>query len=190
MATQADKQNIGVITTIVVVGTFAMIAVSMAVTAMVRAEVRELGEEVGSNADLETVKELKGEQRAGLQQAAHWSDKGKGLVAIPLDRAMQLVTRDIQKNPHSATPAMPTAEHPDGGVAPPEAEPEATPAAAPAAGQAEQTPGKPAPSTPAPAPAAQGGSAGTASSPAAPPSPAAPVPTPPASGGGPATSPQ
>lgn len=188
MATEADKQNIGVITTIVAVGTFAMIAVSMAVTAMVRAEVRELGEERSSNADLETVKELKGEQRAGLEQAAHWADKGKGLVAIPLDRAMQLVTRDIQRNPHSATPVMPSQEQPDGGAPASETEPEtAVPAEAQPSADGVQTPEKPSPSRPTTAPAAQGGSAGTA--PAAP-APAVPTPTPPAGGGGAAASPQ
>ena len=117
MATEADRTNIGVITTIVAVGAFAMIAVSLAVTALVRGEVRELADERGSNADLNTVRELKSAQRSALSSPAHWADKVKGVVAIPIERAMHLVTDDIHRNPRHATPLAPGAKpEPDAGA--------------------------------------------------------------------------
>jgi len=119
MATEADKQNIAVIGTIVGVGGFAMIAVSLAVTAMVRAEVKDLNSERSSTADLGTVRELKAGQRTVLGGPAHWSDRSKGLVAIPIDRAMQLVAEDLRRNPRLATPYKPgTKAEADAGAGP------------------------------------------------------------------------
>jgi hypothetical protein len=175
MGTEADKQNIGVIVTIVAVGAFAMIAVSLAVTALVRSEVKELSSERSPTADTQTVRELKAGQRASLSSAAHWADRGKGLVAIPLDRAMQLVGEDLRRNPHLATPSLPGKDEADGGAPVPAEEslkddqqkqsPEATDGAKKA-----PVPGTPLPVVP--APQAQGGAAGVTPAPTPAPAPA------------------
>jgi len=118
MATEADKTNNGVIGTIVAVGAFAMIAVSVAVTAMVRAQLRDLDDERSTHADLETVRALKSTQRSALAQEPHWADRSKGLAAIPLERAMALVKQEIAQNPRRATPVMPSAKKEADGGAP------------------------------------------------------------------------
>jgi hypothetical protein len=118
MATEPDKTNNGVLGTIVAVGVFAMIAVSAAVTAMVRSEVSTAHTIDGTVADLRTVRELKASQRAELSAGPKWVDKGKGLVAIPIDQAMDLVVDDISKNPNRATSSPPEVEQADAGVDP------------------------------------------------------------------------
>lgn len=107
MATEQDKTNTGVIATIVAVGGFSMIAVSAFLTAMVREEVDELSSAKGAYADLNTVRELKSEQREQLGAGPRWVDKAKGTVAIPLDQAMEAVTQEVARNPNRATPALP-----------------------------------------------------------------------------------
>jgi hypothetical protein len=69
---------------------------------------------------LKNLAELNAENQKALTQY-HWIDKSKGVVGIPIDRAMDLVLADLQANkPHAAGP-----------VNPPGA-PAATPAATPA----------------------------------------------------------
>jgi hypothetical protein len=73
----------------------------------------------------------------------HWVDKSKGIVGIPINRAMELTLKDLAANhPHAAGPVNPPAASP-------------TPAASPAPVAANE-PATPAPSasaTPAPSPA-------------------------------------
>ena len=73
----------------------------------------------------------------------HWVDKSKGIVGIPINRAMELVLKDLAANhPHAAGPVNPPAASP-------------TPAASPAPATANQqaTPAPSASATPAPSPA-------------------------------------
>jgi hypothetical protein len=73
----------------------------------------------------------------------HWVDKSKGIVGIPINRAMELVLKDLAANhPHAAGPVNPPAASP-------------TPAASPAPAAANQqaTPAPSATATPAPSPA-------------------------------------
>ena len=73
----------------------------------------------------------------------HWVDKSKGIVGIPINRAMELVLKDLAANhPHAAGPVNPPAASP-------------TPAASPAPAAAIQqaTPAPSATATPAPSPA-------------------------------------
>ena len=59
----------------------------------------------------------------------HWIDKSKGIVGIPIDRAMDLVLSELQSNkPHPAGPVNPPA-------AP---QPQASPTASPVAGKGGQ----------------------------------------------------
>jgi hypothetical protein len=158
MATQTDSTNTGVLWTIVLVGSFAMIAISAAVTAMVRAQTNEVDRERPRHADLHTVVDLKKAQHDDLAAAPAWIDKSKGSVKVPLDVAKKLVLDEIQKDPKTASPPPPP-----GFVMPPP-----TPAAgAVTAGLAPAAPG---------APAAQGAPA-VPGAPAAPPT-ATPVATP------------
>ena len=111
MATENDKVNTGALATLVAVGTAAMIGVCLAVNALVRHEIGSVGalrDEVGGDA----YRTLKQAQLDKLDAPAAWSDRGKGHVAIPIDRAMKLVIADLKRSPWNATPAPP----PDAGV--------------------------------------------------------------------------
>jgi hypothetical protein len=132
--TEPDDLNIGLIATVVVVGALLVLAIAIALTALVRSESIRFGESVGTFANLGTVKRLKEEQRAKLSASPAWVDKGKGVVAMPIDRAMELVAGEIRTNPTLAT------------LAPPAPPPEAAPAPAPEAA-APAVEGKSAPET-------------------------------------------
>jgi hypothetical protein len=70
----------------------------------------------------------------------HWVDRPKGVVAIPIDRAMQLVMVDLRSNqPHAAGPV--TTPAPSPAPTPTNAAPQSTPA----------TPNQAAPAAPKPA---------------------------------------
>lgn len=135
MATQTDSTNTGVLWTIVLVGSFAMIAISAGVTAMVRAQTNEVDRERPRHADLQTVVALKQTQHDDLLAAPSWIDKSKGSVKVPIDVAKKLVLSEIQASPKAASPPPPA-----GFVMPP-----ATPdAAAVTAGLTPAPPGAPA----------------------------------------------
>jgi hypothetical protein len=107
MATQSDQTNTGVVTTIVVVGSFAMITISAMVTAMVRAEEARLDAERPTNADLQTVATLEQQQLERLTAPAHWVSQPGGKVTLPIERAMQVVIDEYRKNPEAASPPPP-----------------------------------------------------------------------------------
>lgn len=107
MATQSDQTNTGVITTIVVVGTFAMISISAMVTALVRSEHTTLDSERPTNADLDTVAALDKQQLARLTAPASWVSSPGGKVHIPIDRAMSVVVEQYKRNPEAASPPPP-----------------------------------------------------------------------------------
>lgn len=165
--TEPDNLNVGLIATITVVGALLVVAIAAALTALVRSESMAHGNEIGAFANLGAVKRLKEEQHGKLEAAPGWSDRSKGLVSLPIDRAMGLVTADLQKNPYLATPSPPRKDEDAGAAAAaPGADggsvaPAVAPSAAPAPGEA---PPLPAPATPSAAP----------SEPAAPPASAAP----------------
>src|SRR4051812_35929782 len=98
MSTQSDQTNTGVITTIVVVGAFAMISISAMVTALVRAQHAEVDAERPTNADLDTVAALRRSQLEHITAAASWveGDKGRKLH-IPIERAMSAVVEEYKR---------------------------------------------------------------------------------------------
>jgi hypothetical protein len=195
MATQSDQTNTGVITTIVVVGSFAMISISAMVTAMVRSQHAEVDTERPTNADLDTVAALDKSQLEHLTAAPAWVGEKGGKVHIPIDRAMNAVIAEYKKKPEAASPPPPP------GVVMPPSAPGPTPAApgtpgAPAAGTpapgapagaAAPAPGAPAPGTQQPTPATPSVAKPNAAAPAPaatprvvpPPSAPGPTPTPP-----------
>jgi hypothetical protein len=73
---------------------------------------------------LKNLAELNAENQKILTQY-HWIDKNKGVVGIPINRAMDLVVAQLQANkPHAAGP-----------INPPAAAPAAAPAPSPSGGQ-------------------------------------------------------
>jgi hypothetical protein len=48
---------------------------------------------------------MKAEQRAKLEAAPTWADQSKGVVTVPIEHAMQLVTSEIERDPTLATEA-------------------------------------------------------------------------------------
>ena len=61
---------------------------------------------------LKNLAELNAENQKFLTQY-HWVDKSKGVVGIPIDRAMDLVVAQLQANkPHAAGPINPPAAAP------------------------------------------------------------------------------
>jgi hypothetical protein len=84
-----------------------------------RANIPTVDEET-AQVRLKNLANLNAENQKALMQY-HWVDKSKGVVGIPINRAMDLVLAELQANkPHAAGPVNPPA-------APP-----ATPAATPA----------------------------------------------------------
>lgn len=183
MATEQDNVNSGALGTLVAVGTIAFLGIALVVTALVRAELAEELEKKEVAAD-RVYRDLVAEQTAKLNAQAAYSDRARGLVALPIDRAMELTVAGLVKDPNSATPtaggAPSTAAGGAGGSG--GAAGAATDGADQAAKNAKQPEGvKPAPAKKAP-PKKEAPSA--PQSPAAPapvklsPSPAAPAPAP------------
>jgi hypothetical protein len=80
-------------------------------------------EQVHAEARLKNLADLDADNQKILTQY-HWVDKSKGVVGIPIDRAMDLVLNELQSNkPHPAGPVNPPA-------AP---QPQASPASSPGA---------------------------------------------------------
>lgn len=164
MATENDKVDTGALGTLVTVGLFATLSIALAVTALVRYSVEGVTSERQTLAQQE-FHELKQAQSEKLSGPPKWSDKGKGLVSIPIDRAKSRVLADLARDPSSATPAPPPPAEPAAagepgaptGSATPEAAPAPTAALekkpAPAGTVAEAKPKAPPAPAPAPAPA-------------------------------------
>lgn len=106
MATESDNVNSGALGTLVAVGTFAMLGISLVVTALVRAEMADEAQKKEVSAD-RAYRDLVAEQRAQLQAPAAYKDRASGSVSLPIDRAMELVVAGLAKDPNSATPPAP-----------------------------------------------------------------------------------
>jgi len=131
MATEPDKVDTGVLGTLAAVLACGLLATGLAVTALVRTEAEELtAERSGTN---EAFADMRGAQEADLNLPPAYMDQGAGVVRLPIDRAMQVVVRDLRKNPESATAPKPL-QNGDGASAAGEGAP--VPDAADAAGEA------------------------------------------------------
>jgi hypothetical protein len=113
MATENDKVNTGALGTIVAVSLFATLSIALAVTALVRYSVQGVADQRQSLAQ-EEYRDLRATQTAKLGARPTWTDKGKGLVSIPLERAKLRVLSDLAHDPSSATPAPPPSAAPAG----------------------------------------------------------------------------
>ena len=71
-------------------------------------------EEVNAQTRLKNLADLNSENQKILTQY-RWVDKSKGVVGVPIDRAMDLVLVELQSiKPHSAGPVNPPAAPPPG----------------------------------------------------------------------------
>src|ERR1700719_97854 len=89
-------------------------------------------DEVTAQTRLKNLADLNSENQKVLTQY-HWVDKSKGVVGVPIDRAMDLVLAELQSNkPHSAGPVNPPT--------PPQQLPTASPKSAASQPQGSPTP--------------------------------------------------
>jgi hypothetical protein len=103
MATEADDVNSGALGTLLAVGAFVTLGIALVVTALVRSEMSEELQNKEAGAD-QAYRDLVNEQSAKLNAPAAYVDRDKGLVSLPIERAMELTVASLKKDPNSATP--------------------------------------------------------------------------------------
>jgi hypothetical protein len=106
MATESDNVNSGALGTLLAVGTIATLGVALVVTALVRTEMSAEAEKKDVGAD-RPYRDLVAEQGAKMAAPASYVDRGRGLVSLPIDRAMELTVSGLIKDPNSASPPAP-----------------------------------------------------------------------------------
>lgn len=106
MATESDNVNSGALGTLLAVGLFSVIGIAFVVTALVRAETADELEKKEVSAD-RPYRDLVADQSAKMSAPAAYVDRGRGLLSLPIDRAMEVVVADLKKDPNSATPPAP-----------------------------------------------------------------------------------
>src|SRR5512146_1156739 len=106
MATETDNVNSGALGTLLAVGACATLGIALVVTALVRTEVGEEAAKKEVGAD-RPYRDLVAEQTAKMAAPAAYVDRGRGLVSLPIDRAMELTVSGLIKDPNSATPPAP-----------------------------------------------------------------------------------
>lgn len=95
MATQPDHVNSGALATMFALTALATLAAALGITALVRSEEAEVNM-VRNEPVTYSFRSLRAEQETLLGSAPAWMDREKGLVSIPIDRAMDLTLRDIR----------------------------------------------------------------------------------------------
>jgi hypothetical protein len=127
MATESDNVNSGMLMTLIVVLTTAMLGISLVVTALVRNEVAEEHDKKDVAVE-RPQREFIAEQRAKMNAPAAYVDRGKGTVSLPIERAMELVVSDLKRDPNTATPPAAASASAAASAAPAPAPEEAKPA--------------------------------------------------------------
>jgi hypothetical protein len=105
MATEQDTVSTGAIGTLVAVLALAVVVVGLGVTALVRSEQTALAAERESAANLRPIRELKAAQLAELNASPAWVDRGRGVVTVPISRAMELVLEETRIGKEKSAPA-------------------------------------------------------------------------------------
>lgn len=116
-ANEPDKVNSGALAMVLGLVALSTLAVALVVTALVRDEVdktKDIRDATQENA----YRQLKAEQLSELDASPSFIDRAKGVVSIPIDRAMALTLDAIRRNPEKLSPWGPEAM----GGAGPEAE--------------------------------------------------------------------
>jgi hypothetical protein len=107
MATESDNVNSGALGTLLAVGTVATLGIALVVTALVRSEIANETEikEVGAD---RPYRDLVAEQTAKMTAPPTYIDRTRGVVSLPIDRAMEVTVSGLIKDPNSATPPGPS----------------------------------------------------------------------------------
>jgi hypothetical protein len=183
---KAEVSTLTIITTLVVL----LVFVGLVWLVFLQRQTIPTGSSLEREERLKNLAQLNADNQKALT-TYHWMDKSKGVVGIPINRAMELVLKDLAANhPHAAGPINPPAATPTPAVAnQPAASPtpaatnqpaaSPTPAATnpPAANPTPAANNQPAAATPAPSASATP-AASPASSPSSSPEPTAtPAPT-------------
>ena len=111
MATESDNLNAGAVGTMITVLALAVLAASLALTALVRSEAEADAIAKAPASELLTAQQSQVDE---LNQPAAWVDKAEGKVSVPVEKAMELTTTSLKADPQSATPYPP--EEPDAGA--------------------------------------------------------------------------
>jgi hypothetical protein len=107
--TQKNRISLSVIITCLVM---ILLFVGLAIFLVSQRENIPTVDEQTAEVRLKNLTELNAENQRILTQY-HWVDKNKGVVGIPINRAMDLVTAQLQANkPHAAGPINPPAAAP------------------------------------------------------------------------------
>lgn len=106
MATESDRVNVGAIAAMVAVGAIVLVVIVGVLSALVRQEVQADVERKGGAVNVRPYQDLRAAQQAELAEEAKWTDKGKGILSIPIDRAMEVVVQDLRRDPSLATPTI------------------------------------------------------------------------------------
>lgn len=102
-ANEPDKVNIGGLSVAFVLSAIAMLSISMFIVSLVRQEVGDKGAERGNQQD-RGVRDLKNAQLEQLRTGPVFADREKGLVQIPIDRAIALTLAAVRENPEALSP--------------------------------------------------------------------------------------
>lgn len=100
---EVDEVNSGALAMIIAVVAFATLGVALVVTALVRQEVG-LKTSEGMTQQDRPFRDGKNAQLTKLNASPTFVDKAKGLIAVPIDRAMELTLAAVRKNPYALTP--------------------------------------------------------------------------------------
>jgi len=104
-ANEPDQVNSGALGVILVLVSFAVLGIALFVTSLVRQEVDETSGVRGQGQDRKA-RDLKNGQLAQLAQSPSFADRAKGLIQIPIDRAMALTLEAVRENPHALSPGV------------------------------------------------------------------------------------
>lgn len=96
MANQPDYVNSAALATMIALTSLATVGAALAVTALVRSEQQELAA-IREEPMSRDVRSLRAEQERQLNADPAWVDREKGLVSLPIDKAMELTLQDIRR---------------------------------------------------------------------------------------------
>lgn len=170
---EADNVNSGALATMIALVALATLAIALVVTMLVRQETDSISSSRAGTQE-NAVRSLKAEQLVELGAQPSWLDRAKGLVSMPIERAMKLTLEAVRKNPRALSPLPPGKEDEGmGGAGPGELAAEET-----GTGGTSALPEQEAPAPASSAAAAPSAPAPTAAAPAIPPAPAPEAPAP------------
>ena len=105
-ANEPDKVNAGALAVVLLLVAFTTLAVALVVTSLVRQETTEVTAERDASQD-RAYRTLKASQLDKLRsESPSWSDRAKGLVLLPIERAMALTLEAVRENPYAVSPGI------------------------------------------------------------------------------------